>query len=70
MCEFVNSINSLEKSNEEVDFDFRLKLLIFTKKSDKPHELCLGEGYLTVLNGKLMKDNPQLFNLLDDILFN
>lgn len=70
LCELVKSINNLEKSREEIDFDFRIKLLIFTKKTEKPLELCLGEGYLTTLNGRLMMDNPWLFKLLDEMLFN
>lgn len=66
---FANIVNGLEESNESIDYDFRISCLIFFKDESKPHRLCLGEGYLTVYNDVLMKDNKELFKLLDEVLY-
>jgi hypothetical protein len=69
ICNFVRNINKLEKSNEPINYDFRVACLIVLKSGKHPQKLCLGEGYTTVFNDILMKDNANLFKLLDETLY-
>ena len=69
ICNFIRNINKLEESNIAINYDFRVACLIVLKSGKHPQKLCFGEGYITVFNDILMKDNANLFKLLDETLY-
>lgn len=71
-------LNSLEtemrklEPYEEVDLprdmDIRIKLIV-DYKDETSDTLCLGGFYGTLLNGKLMEDNPRLLDLIKSNIY-
>lgn len=69
---FINKLLALTKqlkqSNAKANYDFRIMATIYFDNNEKK-QLCLGEGYLTVVDGFLMDDNKELFLLIDKTLY-
>lgn len=69
VCEFFKLVKELKPSNQLAHRDFRIICLIAFSDNKEPLKICFGEGYLTVYNQNLMKDNHSLFDLLDEVLY-
>jgi hypothetical protein len=61
-------INRLKPSYQEVNYEFRIKM-VFNFLDKKQLEVCLGEGYLINVDGVLMEDSKDLFDLIDKTIY-
>ena len=66
---FIKLVNELEESNDIINEDYRIICLIFLKDSEIPKRICFGEGWLINYEGVIMKDDADLFNFLDALLY-
>jgi hypothetical protein len=67
---FIKLVNELEESNDSINADYRIICLIFLKENKSPKRICFGEGWLIDYEGVIMKDDANLFNFLDELLYN
>jgi len=70
ICRFTKLVNDLAESENQVNEDYRIICLIFIKDSKNPKRICFGEGWLINFEGVIMKDDANLFNFLDTLLYN
>ena len=68
ITKFISNINSLEYTSNKRNYDFRIMCLIKDKKK-KIKKLCFGTNYLIVFEGKEMKYNNEIFELIDSTLY-
>lgn len=65
---FIRNVNELEESEKPINYDFRINCLMVLEKG-KYKQICFGEDHLIVLDGKLMRDNQKLIDLINKTLY-
>ncbi len=67
--DFTREFNSLEKSNEiDSAIDFRIRCIL-DYENDKNYIICLGEYFDIMVDNSLMKDNPELIQLIKSYIY-
>ncbi len=68
ICQLVFFINNFKTSNENTFLDFRININL-ENKDGEINRLCLGEDDLIVFNGVLMKNEMELFEFINKLLY-
>lgn len=65
MCSLIKSVVYVKSDN---NIDTRVKIYISFEKSTKKTVICLSSNHLITVNGKLIKMNKKLFDLIKKIM--